>query len=74
VLLVVVLGARRDPCGTDTAELGLGGPCTRSTDCLPGLLCLGGVCTPPDGGASDGGDARDAHPSEASAEDGHPAD
>jgi hypothetical protein len=53
-------------CGTDSAADGLNGPCTRDDNCIDGLRCAGGVCTPVDaeavdatgheGGASDGDD------------------
>jgi len=71
LLMVLVLGALRDPCGTDTSTVGLNAPCTRSSDCENGLACLGGVCTPTESGvASDGGsDANDA-----SARDGDTAE
>jgi len=51
LLLVVALGAMRDPCGTDTSTVGVNAACTRTKDCDEGLSCVGGVCSPPDSGA-----------------------
>jgi hypothetical protein len=61
---VVTLGAMRDPCGTDTTLDSLNGPCQRSSDCKPGLSCVGGTCTVPDSGPDDGGPDRDARTSD----------
>jgi hypothetical protein len=66
-LLVIVLGALRDPCGTDTDAAGPNAPCTRTKDCENGLTCAGGVCSPLDGSGSDTG-------SDAGARDGNTAD
>jgi hypothetical protein len=61
LLLVVALGALRDPCGTDTTAAGVNGPCTRTKDCQDGLSCVEGVCSPPDAGVADSGsDATDS--------------
>jgi hypothetical protein len=61
LLLVVSLGALRDPCGTDTSPFGLNAPCTRGSDCEKDLSCVGGVCSPSDAGVRDTGiDASDA--------------
>lgn len=61
LLLVVALGAFRDPCGTQTSAVGLNAPCTRTKDCDNGLTCVDGVCSLGDGGAPDTGlDASDA--------------
>lgn len=69
LLLVVSLGALREPCGTDTSPLGLNAPCTRSTDCEKDLSCVGGVCSPGDGGVPDaGGDSADGGAAETSAD------
>jgi len=59
LIAVVTLGALKDPCGTEATLDGLNGPCQRSSDCEPGLSCVGGTCTPPDGGP--GGDDGAAH-------------
>jgi hypothetical protein len=72
LLLVVALGALRDPCGTDTVGAGLNGPCTRSTDCAEGLSCSGGVCTSLDAGTPDAGAPTDA--TDAAIPDGSAAD
>jgi hypothetical protein len=76
LLFVVALGALRDPCGTDTTGAGVNGPCTRSTDCQPGLACLQGVCTSLEAGGADGGgaDAGGADASDAGGRDGSGAD
>lgn len=71
LLFVVALGALRDPCGTDTTGAGVNGPCTRSSDCQPGLACLEGVCTSPDAGDSDAGVGN---ASDAGGRDGRGAD
>jgi hypothetical protein len=35
-------------CGDeDASPSGVNAPCTRSYDCVSGLTCQGGVCTPP---------------------------
>jgi hypothetical protein len=71
LLVAVALAALRDPCGTDTSQVGVNAACTRTSDCESGLTCIGGVCSPPDAeaGTSDGGaDVNDA------GTDGHPAD
>jgi hypothetical protein len=62
LLLIVSLGALREPCGTEEgSQLGPNAPCTRSSDCAKDLSCIGGVCSPGDGGAGDAGlDANDA--------------
>lgn len=58
---LVALGFSRDPgCGgVDDPDGGPNAPCTRSSDCGDGLLCLEGVCRERDAGAagnpSDGG-------------------
>jgi hypothetical protein len=60
-MVVVALVALRDPCGTDTSPVGVNAACTRTSDCESGLSCVGGVCSPPDAGAPDGGgDANDS--------------
>jgi hypothetical protein len=70
LLLVVALGALRDPCGTEAIPAGINGACTRTKDCQEGLSCVAGVCSLPDAGATEsGGDA-----SEAGAGDGSAAD
>jgi hypothetical protein len=74
LLVAVMLGALRDPCGTDTAAAGLLAPCTRSSDCEKSLVCLSGVCALPDAGASDGGGSHDGDARDASALDGNAAD
>lgn len=71
LLFVVALGALRDPCGTETTGAGLNGPCTRTSDCQPGLECLQGVCTSPDSGSSDSGGG---HATDSGAADGNGAD
>jgi hypothetical protein len=55
LVLVVALGALRDPCGTQTSAVGLYAPCTRTKDCDNGLSCVDGVCSLGDGGAPDTG-------------------
>jgi len=50
VLLVVALGALRDPCGGSGSPTGLNSACTRTQDCDNGLECIEGQCTPPDAG------------------------
>ncbi len=70
LLLVVALGALRDPCGTDSGALGVNAPCTRSKDCENGLSCVDGVCSPGDAGAPEAGqDAGDAASSDGGAVD-----
>jgi len=71
LLLVVALGALRDPCDTATSASGVNAPCTRTTDCLSGLSCAAGKCTAPDTGALNdgGGDATDTGVSDADAAD-----
>lgn len=59
LLVVSALVSLLDPCGTGGASAGLNGACTRTSDCEPGLSCVGGVCSPPDAqtageGGSDG--------------------
>lgn len=71
LLLVVLLGSLRDPCGTDTSTEGVNAACTRTSDCDNGLTCQGGVCTPPDAGAPAEG-AADSNDS--SATDGNAAE
>ncbi|HEY3817366.1 MAG TPA: hypothetical protein VGL81_09360 [Polyangiaceae bacterium] len=65
LLVAAVVG-----CSTDASTVGVNGACTRTTDCDPGLSCVGGVCSPSDAGPSDGG--RDANDSGAA--DGNAAD
>jgi len=50
VLLVVALGALRDPCGSGGSPTGLNSACTRTSDCENGLTCIEGECTAPDAG------------------------
>jgi len=50
VLLVVALGALRDPCGGSGSPTGLNSACTRTQDCDYGLQCIEGQCTAPDAG------------------------
>lgn len=71
LLVVVGLLSLHDPCGSSGVPEGLNGACTRSNDCEPGLSCVGGVCSPEDAQASDGG--GDAS-SDAGAVDGNAAD
>ncbi|MGD0528918.1 MAG: hypothetical protein ABSE49_27520 [Polyangiaceae bacterium] len=70
LLVVLALAALRDPCGTDTSQVGVNAACTRTSDCESGLACVGGVCSLPDEGTTPdaGGDAND------SGGDGHAAD
>ena len=69
---VVMLGAVRDPCGTDTTLVGVNAPCQRSTDCHVGLSCIAGTCAAPDtGGPGDDGGSSDGDASDA---DGSAAD
>ncbi len=70
LLVVLALAALRDPCGTDTTQVGVNAACTRTSDCESGLTCVGGVCSLPDEGtaADAGADTND------SGGDGHPAD
>jgi hypothetical protein len=66
LLFAVVLGAVRDPCGTDTTLVGVNAPCQRSTDCNKGLSCIAGTCAPPDSGApGDDGGSPDGHAGDA---------
>ncbi len=60
LLVVLGLGARRDPCGTDTMLVGLNAPCQRSSDCDKGLMCVAGLCTLPEGGPDKDGTAPEA--------------
>lgn len=59
VLLVVAFGAVA--CGSSGSLEGIDGPCTRTSDCQPGLTCsASGFCQGPDAGPSDaGGDGND---------------
>lgn len=50
MLLVVALGALRDPCGGSGSPTGLNSACTRTQDCDYGLQCIEGQCTAPDAG------------------------
>ena len=50
MLLVVALGALRDPCGGSGSPTGLNSACTRTKDCDNGLECIEGQCTAPDAG------------------------
>ncbi len=45
-LLGVVSGCR----ALDDRDGQINAPCTRGTDCDTGLLCIDGVCRPPDAG------------------------
>lgn len=69
------LGLARNPgCGeVEHAQGAPNAPCTRTSDCGPGLVCLEGVCREPDGGAppsaSDAGADGDV-PDELDAGDG----
>jgi hypothetical protein len=48
-------------CSSNGALGGLNGPCERENQCVAGLSCVGGVCTPPVERAMDaGGASRDA--------------
>jgi hypothetical protein len=64
LVAVVMSGAVRDPCGTDSTLVGLNAPCQRSTDCDKGLSCIAGMCALPDAGkpGQDGGTPADAQP------------
>lgn len=70
LVAVVAFAARRDPCGTDTSQVGLNGACTRNKDCDDGLSCVAGVCSMPDAGVPEGG----ADASDSGAVDGNAAD
>jgi hypothetical protein len=64
MLLVAAAACVAVACSSeDTVAAGLNGACTRSKDCLVGLTCAGGVCTPldagTDGGPPEGGDRGD---------------
>lgn len=71
MLLVVALGALRDPCGGSGSPTGLNSACTRTKDCENGLECIEGQRTAPDaGGPSDArSDVIDAGGPDASAAD-----
>lgn len=71
MLLVVALGALRDPCGGSGSPTGLNSACTRTKDCDNGLECIEGQCTAPDAGmAPDArGDVIDAGGPDGSAAD-----
>jgi hypothetical protein len=71
VLLVVALGALRDPCGGSGSPTGLNSACTRTKDCDNGLECIEGQCSVPDAGMpmDARGDAFDAGGLDASAAD-----
>jgi hypothetical protein len=73
LLVVLALAALRDPCGTDTSQVGVNAACTRTSDCESGLTCVGGVCSLPDDGtpADAGNEGKDASDSGG---DGHAAD
>ncbi len=54
-----------------------GDPCTTLADCLPGLFCMGGVCTGEGGSGADAGldgSGGDGGPSDASADVGGPCE
>jgi hypothetical protein len=60
-LWVVVVALQALGCGKDTPADGIDAPCTRTRDCLDGLLCKGGFCDAADGGVSgDSGSQTDA--------------
>jgi hypothetical protein len=70
VVAVFAFAARRDPCGTDTSQVGVNGACTRTKDCDDGLSCVGGVCLPQEAGAVEAGiDASDAGTTDGNAAD-----
>jgi hypothetical protein len=57
-------------CGRDTTADGLNAPCTRTSDCIDGLQCLGGFCHSAEGDAgSDGGPSADAGTSDGASGD-----
>ncbi len=73
-LFVIAAGAFAAACATSTPAEGLNGPCTRTSDCVGGLICgLQGFCADPDASyeesppepSAEGGDAGDSGPSDA---------
>lgn len=64
-IVCAVLGASPAACGTETASEGINAPCTRTTDCVDGLQCLGGFCDFADAGAPlDGNATADSNASD----------
>lgn len=51
MLALSSLMLRGGGCGSDIGDKGAGEPCTRGGECEEGLICGGGVCRQPDGGA-----------------------
>lgn len=70
MLLVVALGMLAS-CGTDSPPGGPGTPCTRSSDCLQGLMCTPEGCegANAEAGESDGGNEVDSSAPDASRTD-----
>ncbi len=63
ILALLALGALATACGNHVPLETVNGPCTRTSDCEPGLTCgAKGFCTAPEGGTVDGSgpDANDA--------------
>ena len=50
VASVALAALRASSCDSDRPRLGPNAPCTRSSDCEVELMCLQGLCAPPDAG------------------------